>query len=530
MTYQWNPCNPGPVYTFAVDWSGDGDFTDSGDDVSHDVLGQGITVEYGREQNRQLSPTAIGRAAFSVCNASRDYSPENSGSPLAGNLLPARPVQFTATFQGTTYPLASMRLDDFDIQADRNQRTVSFTALDGLDQLQQTTLSTAVYASQRTGDLIGIVLDAAGWSAGRDIDPGASVVPWWWLEGVNAFDAIQDLVKSEGPPAIGYVAPDGTFVFRDRHHRILRTTSLVSQASFAAGLVDCSSAPVTGLDYVAPFTYQHGWKDIVNSVVFSVDQRVPDPVLSTVWSSPDTYSLDAGQSVTVDVQATDPFVDVETVNVRVISAVTLTARINRFSGQSVRLTFTATGGAAVFDTVELVARSLPVQRTFKITADDSVSIAAHGRKEYPNAAPWASVEDARAIAAVVLAHYAQRRPTVQMQVAAQDPTHLVQVLSRTISDRITIRNDELGLNDDFHIESVSHTIQRTNPDKGPVHQVTFGCERRLHPSSDNPFTFDKTGAGFNDGFFGVDGLDDPGTVFIFDHATQGKFGTGLFGT
>ncbi len=65
---------------------------------------------------------------------------------------------------------------------------------------------------------------------------------------------------------------------------------------------------------------------------------------------------------------------------------------------------------------------------------------------------------------------------------------------------------------------------------GPVHYVSFGCEQAGIVVSDNPFTFDKTGAGFDDGVFGGTGSDDPATVFIFDHPTQGQFDVGRFGT
>lgn len=284
------------------------------------------------------------------------------------------------------------------------------------------------------------------------------------------------------------------------------------------------------LTFTPPFVYQHGSRDVINSVSFSVDQRRPDGQLSTVWTSDDTIVIEAGQTVVVNAQTTDPFMDATSLNTTFTGATTLTATANRDSGQSIEISIFSSSGTAIITHLELIARSVPVVRTVKVTAEDSVSIAQHGRKEYPNSVPWASVEDARAIASIILAHYAQRRPTVEMRVTAQDPDHLKQILGRRISDLITIQNAELGMNADFHIETVSHMVQRMNPDKGPVHSVVFGCERNLTVNSNNPFTFDKAGAGFDDGYFGVAGLDDPGSVFIFDHPTQGRFNFGLFGT
>lgn len=525
-------CGDEAQYTVAVDWGDDGSFTGD-DDVTADVLAQGVTIEYGRDQDRQLSPARVGQAAFQLCNASREFSPENQSSPLFGDLDAARPTKIETTFQSTLYPLHQGRIDDFTVHADFNNRTVDFTSVDELSLFQGFDLSTALYPALRTGSIVNIILDELGWTAARSIDPGATIVPWWWSEG-NALDALQEIVRSEGPPAIAYVAPDGTFVFRDRHHRILDDPSLIPQAAFSAAAVACDAPAVTGMDYTAPFVYQHGWRDIINSATFSVEERVPDPTFSVIWSTDTPFTIQDGETVTVDVEATEPFTDLQTLvaGVDIIwnFAVTLSAMQFRRSGQSVRIMITASGGTATITYMQVRGRSVPVARTTKITVEDSTSIASHGKRSYPSDAPWVNVEDAFAVASVIVAHYAERRPIVEMRITAQDATHLGQILSREISDRITIRNDELGLNADFFIENISHFIQRMYQDRMPVHSAVFGCERVLETSGDNPFTFDKVGAGFDQGTFGVFGVDDPDTVFIFDDPVQGQFDVGLFGT
>ena len=525
-------CPAGAEYTVAVDWEDDGSFSGS-DDITEEVLSQGVTVVYGRDHDRQLSPSSVGRAAFNICNVDRTFSPENTSSPLFGDLDAARPTQITAAFEGTEYFLHSGRIDDFTVHADRAERNVDFTTLDGLSLLQGAELSTALYEALRTGDIVDIILDEIGWTAPRDIDPGATIVPWWWSEG-NAFDSLQEIIRSEGPPAIAYVAPDGTFVFKDRHHRILDSASTTSQASFGAARVGCDAPAVTGFDYTAPFVYLHGWRDIINSATFAVEERAPDPVFSVVWSTSTTIVVRDGETVTIDVQADEPFMDLQDLVAGVDAiwnfAVVLTADQFRRSGQSTRIDLKATGGTAVITYLQVRGRSVPVVRTTRVTAEDSVSIASHGKRSYPDTAPWVNTHDALAVASLIIAHYSERRPAVRMRVVAQDPAHLVQILSRSISDRIHIRNDELGLDEDFFIENISHTIRRINPEKLPVHAVVFGCERTLLTSGSNPFTFDKAGAGFDDGTFGLFGVDDPNTVFIFDHPTQGQFDVGLFGT
>jgi hypothetical protein len=233
-------------YTVAVDWQSDGDFDDEYDNVTADVLARGpVTFAYGRDQARQLAPPRVGSLSMTLCNADRIYSPENPASPIADDLSPAAPVKVESVFNDVLYPLFTGRVDDFDVHPDRGDRSVDITALDLLSLLQGVKISTELYAAQRTGTLMHVILDALGWTGPRDIDLGATHVPWWWLEEADAFTAVADLLASEGPPSIAYCGPDGTFIFRDRHHRLLRAASLTPQASFSADAAgECS--PVYG--------------------------------------------------------------------------------------------------------------------------------------------------------------------------------------------------------------------------------------------------------------------------------------------
>lgn len=505
-----------------------------GEDVTGDELDT-VTVSYGRDQDRQLSPGSVGTASARLCNVERTYSPEFSASPLFGDLDPARDARFEVNWAGVEFPLFRGRIDDYDVKADFSDRTVSFSFLDGLALLQGHRMSTGVYESMRTGELISTILDDAGWTAPRDIDNGATIVQYWWAEGTDALTAVQDLIKSEGPPSVAYVAPDGTFVFRDRHHRLLRPQSATSQAAFGAAVAfGCASPAVSGFDISQPFTYSHGWRDIVNSVTFEISERSKSSELSEVWTSDSSYSLVIGQSVEIDITTSDPFVDAVTP----VSGTDFIASglgtpgvvLSRTSGASAKITILAVGGNLVISNLQLRARLIPVARTINVQRMDTGSITEHGERTYPESAPWANANDAGAIADMILLHYSKRRPTVQLRVQTQNPAHFLQVLQRTISDRIHIRNDELGLDDDFFVERVTHTIQRINQTgKAPVHSVVLGCEKQLALSS-NPFTFDKRGAGFDDGVFDPISADDADTVFIFDDPTQGQFDVGLFGT
>lgn len=290
-------------------------------------------------------------------------------------------------------------------------------------------------------------------------------------------------------------------------------------------------------DFISPFEYSHGWRDIVNDVVFPVDERHPDADLTAVWESTATISLTIGQSVTVDVQTSDPFLDAQDIDdgtdIIYSGAGVPSVLLSRRSGQSAAITITAVGGSLTITYLRLRARSVPVVRTIQVAAADSTSITRHGQRTYPDEAPWAGQHDALAVAQLLLAAYSERRPTVSLRIVSSDLAHHLQVVERQISDLITIRNGELGLYADFFIENVQHTLARmTGQDDcpGPVHYATFGCERSGVVVPDNPFTFDVAGAGFDDGVFDPTAADNPETVFIFDDATQGQFDFGRFGT
>jgi len=505
-----------------------------GDDMTSQIISD-TTITYGRDQTRQLNPAAVGSAGFSVINVDRKFSPDVTTSVLYGDLEPSQQGAGTVEWGGTVYPLMYSRMDDFTIKADMTDRTVDFTFLDGMNGLQNVQLSTEIYKSKRTGELINAVLDLAGWTGPRDIDLGASIIPYWWLEGTDALSAITDLVKSEGPPSIAYQGPDGTFIFRDRHHRIQRAESTAVQASFSQpALMDCTAADTDGYNFTAPFTYTHGARDIINSVTFEVSDRIEDADLTAVWTQDTQISLGNGESTTLEVSGNDPFLDAVTpvsgTDFTVSGAGIVNVTLSRTSGQSTVITLLAVGGAVTISNLQLRARTITVQRTYKVSRTDADSITRHGEKAYPDTAPWANANDADAIAGMILLHYARRRPTVQLRVTTSDPAHFIQCITRTVSDRIHIVNGEMGIDDDFFVESVQHTIRRLNQSgKPPVHAIVLGCERDLVATS-NPFTFDKRGAGFDQGVFDPVQADQADTVFIFDDPVQGMFDVGLFGT
>lgn len=77
-----------------VDWNDDGDFSDTNEDVTSDVLG--LSLEHFRDLTSEYIEAA--RLELELKNDGHKYSPSNSGSPLTGNLKPGRKVWLRAAY------------------------------------------------------------------------------------------------------------------------------------------------------------------------------------------------------------------------------------------------------------------------------------------------------------------------------------------------------------------------------------------------------------------------------------------------
>lgn len=507
----------GALWSVAIDWDGDG--FDDGDDVTGRALERtGLSAEYGRDQNRELSPMAAGAGGLELDNASKDYSPDNIDSPLHGKVLPARPLRFQMRLDGTTHTLFTGFSDGFDVKPARGERSVDISALDAVAKLKGAKATTQLHAGVRTGAAIGYVLDAIGWPDDlRDLDPGATVVRWWWAEDEDAFEAIQKIVQSEGPPAMLTSDELGRIVFRDRHHRLLGLSATSAQQTFT----DESAGEPSFTD----LTYDHGWSDVVNSVSAKVEELDPAPVAETIWESESNVSIGPSETLTLRLSLENPAINPDVSYTTLAGTVTDSLTVD--SGQTLTLTLTAGAGGAEISGLQVTGQPVASRRSYTILLEDANSIATFGLRSLDYEMPWAGVNDAGAVAQLVLDASAQRRPIVTITLRSetgQTSTRLEQQLSRDLSDRVHVREPQTCVDHDFHIERIEHRALEA----GLVLETVFGMERALQQSAE-VFRFDDDAHGFDDGVFASVALTDPETLFVFDAAGQG-FDDGVFAT
>lgn len=486
-----------------VDWAGNGNFTDTGDDVSSRVIAkETITITSGRDQSRALSPIKPGNlTGLALDNTSRDYSPDNSGSPLTGKINPARPYKVVVTWLSQDFILWNGHFDEFDIDPSPGNQRATITAVDALQDMSAG-VSTPLYTGIRSGDAINYVLDAIGWpSTMRNVDSGVSVFRYWWEDGTNAWDVLQKIVNSEGPPALMYIDYNtGNFVFKDRSHRTINSASTSVQATFR----DSGTDP----RFSWPLGYSVGWKDIINTVTFTVNDRAMiDPDI--VWSTDSQFNLTANQVISIIVTAQEPFINASVPQQDVDFVVptgNVIVSIGRTSGQSTLITITETAGStAIVQGMALRANSVPVRSTYTIQSFDSASQSAYGVKSYPLDAPWASRDDAQAIADIIVSQRAQRLPTVSVRLTGGTQTIQTHQFQRMLSDRVHVTDNSAagtGFDADCYLEQIQHTIRGAG---NKIIETVFGCEK-VGPV-----------------------IDSPSTVFRFGISPNGKFGTGVFG-
>jgi hypothetical protein len=460
----------GPIFV-KVDWANNGTLTDAGDDITDRVRGA-ISASYGRDQVTALSPVVAGRGSLDVDNRSRNYSPRNTASPLYPNIKPRRRVVITRLVGATTYTIFYGHTDDSPINPDVEAKTVTLSLVDSLADFRGINVTTPLYQGIRTGTAVGYVLDNAGWTGGRDLDTGASTLPWWWVTGVDAFAALQDILASEGQPALMTIDATGAFVFRDRHHRLVRSASTTSQATMRG--TDRAAEPVMSKG----FSYSDNWQNVVNSVTLTIDERgVTDE--SAVWTSQELVSVDPSSTLVVLVQTSDPFqnavVPVSGTDYTVVSGSITSVSISNTSGASLAISLTAGVGGAVLSDLQLRAQPVPVLRSYQVTATDSTSITDYGQRSMPSGSEpvWASRYDTKAIADQIVLQRKQPLPilTVRFSCQATQTTRLSKVLSLDLSDRVTVVEAETAVSGDFFVESIQHTITSMYD-----HEIVLGLE------------------------------------------------------
>lgn len=452
-------------YTVQVDWLDTGLFGGAHDDVTGDVHAPtGIVFNRGRDSVRALAPPAVGRLSLALDNRSRKYALENAASPLAGRLVPGHRIRVRATYNAQTYDLWRGWVDDIP-QRVGTVPLAYLPSLGPLSRLQGRTISTPLYQAITTGTAINVILDACGIPASeRRVDPGQTLLRWWWLDEQDALQAAVTLLNSEGLGAALYESGDGKIVFEDRYYRLRQARCLTPQAVFR----DSGTEPCFEREY----EYAAGLKDCIHVATATVNRREYGD-MAVVWQLGEPLGLGPNETRKLTVSAGDPFsaaiVPQAGTDYKLLLG-SVSFSLNRTTGSNVELTATAGPGGCYVEGLQLRASPLLVTGRMHVADDGPPS----GTQSYQDPI-WPEMDywEANSLLDEIVRRYKAPRATVTLTMSNDNPTRLAQILQREISDRVTIIEGQTGVNADFFIESIRHEIRSA----GAFHTVQFGCEK-----------------------------------------------------
>ena len=491
-------------YVLAVDWNADNDFSDSGEDITARTLN--IEFRRGNDYASQLVGKAVaGVLIADLNNESGDYSTFNTSGALYGNLLPGRKVKLTGNDGTTTRTLWQGFVDTIQpIPSAVGANIARLKAIGPLGYLNKYEVSTALQANKYTGALIGSILDAAGWpDDDRDIDTGIIQLPRFWAQSTKTLQALRLVEETES--SLLEESADGKVVYRDRHARSKDTKSTTSQATYTdAGGGALAYSQIELIDPLK-FIYNEltakltplsgswilGTSALDKDAQMGVDAEVLWTYPATGPSSP---SISAGAPRTFTAQypnsgsgstssAVDFWTDVTATTDYLANDSSDGSGTNRTSSISVSLTKRAQSmdialtnghsGAVYITKLQAQGHKITTKDTFSVTATDSTSQTAFGKRVYPHPGKFLpDSQEAQNWGDFHVAAWKDPVPLLRVTLVGNRSTAtLTDIMSRDISDLVTVTatNDAgLGLSEGFFVEQLHHTI-----DAQLNHRATF---------------------------------------------------------
>jgi len=119
-------------YEICVDWNGDGDFTDTYEDITADIK----EMNWQRGKDKQLGSTQAAMLNLRIKpERATKYSPENALSVLAGNLLPYKVVRVRVDVGGAWYTQFYGYIKKIVPHPHWNKNDAYIYCVDGMEQL-----------------------------------------------------------------------------------------------------------------------------------------------------------------------------------------------------------------------------------------------------------------------------------------------------------------------------------------------------------------------------------------------------------
>lgn len=460
-----------------------------------------------RGWDEELAQASAGIAEVVCDNYYGDFNPEKVGGAYYGDLALGKWLTIYEQYKGVKYPHFTGKIQKILPNDDPNDPTAYILAVDGMDDIASTKVSTVLRQDTDVGELADDALDACNWPAGaRDIDAGVDTLEFGWFHkrpGLDAFRALETTEKGRF-----FIKRDGDARFENRHYRITGS-GLISQATFQDTAVRIqyewskrllyNDIQVTGRRYTAGGVQLFSGYDLAAldaGLVWSAHTGdaaapyIPQSSTVTLWAefgSP-ISSYDALVEGTHWNANTSPDKSGDDVGANINITITQ-------YGQALKLVIENTGSMGAYlvepdsppDPSETEDRTLLIygvlfgSENVTVIEEDQTSQDDYGKRTLEVDAPFKSrPNDILAYAQWLKARYHLPIPNpVQVIHVARtnwpEDTIRIQCLVREISDRITVASTKLGFDRDFYINKVIQEYAMN--EGGMVHDTTWVVEQ-----------------------------------------------------
>ena len=485
------------TYKIAIDYDGNGNFNDSGDNITEDVLSAewhlGMAAPYA-------GVSTVASAIITLRNPARNFSPE-----VSGNLI-GKSLRIQSNDGKTTRSHFTGFIERVEPQTgNQGTRLARLFAYGRELEMQQQSVRLPFQTDVRADEALSDILAQINWRyavldgmciIGRDsigssdifpdeaftktLDTGKSTFAYLadtWSDGIPADEAIRQLTEGEGGRF--FFDREGNAHFYHRHH-----------------LIDTASVEASFDDDMANLVYDYG--AVVNEVEAVLTPRSTGTANTKIWSLASALKVERGSTVQiiasyeVDDEAigaidvirpqanihykvyanpnntnedmTDDFQVV--IIEQTLSAVVLEIR-NR-SGRRAYLTQLDIHGTPLISGDALILQKR-----------DSMSMSLYGKRRLEmNLPAIADIEEAEAIISWALQRGSSPAGTVR-ELHTNTRNHPAETLSLTLFNRIRIQETQTGHDANYHIVAEHHLVDKG----GTRHQVQWLVE----PADSNIF-------------------------------------------
>jgi hypothetical protein len=217
-------------YVVEVDWSNDGKFDGTGDDITTSVM----SAQWQRGRGSPVTITALsqpGKASVLLLDEAAEYSPLNTDATLFGSLLPGRPMRIRTK---APFPVTEWQGKIDSIQhrpSVDGYHTAIITGIGPFDVVGKAEVNSQIITGTNTGGIVNNVLTEAGWDAtARDVDTGQTTPTRYFAGPRKALFSLREMESTE----VGFLVEgrSNKIKFEDRYHR-MRGKHLESQTTIA---------------------------------------------------------------------------------------------------------------------------------------------------------------------------------------------------------------------------------------------------------------------------------------------------------